>query len=202
MEIVHSDVCQLSHPSREGFCYFVSFVDDYSKHAVVYHIRMKSQVFDCCVHFTNSAERETGLRLVDLCRNNGGEYISHRMKDWCRLHGIKQTMGPPHTPQLNRLTERYNRTLLDRLKPSLKHSTLHCQHWSDALSYAVWTKRSPTRTNHGYKTPIEVYTRAPPSMLHIHIFGAKCIYMIPLADCDKLDNHSRDCTFLGVLPHY
>lgn len=72
LEIVHSDVCQLSHSSREGFRYFVSFIDDFSKHAVVYHIRRKSQVFECFVHFTTCAERETGLKLVDLRSDNGG----------------------------------------------------------------------------------------------------------------------------------
>lgn len=36
LEIVHSNVCQLSHPSHECFRYFVSFIDDYSRFAVVY----------------------------------------------------------------------------------------------------------------------------------------------------------------------
>lgn len=68
---------------------------------------MKSQVFDCFVHFTHTAERETGLKLVDLRSDKGGgAYISNRMKDWCRAHGIKPIMGPPHTPQLNGLAER------------------------------------------------------------------------------------------------
>lgn len=124
------------------------------------------------------------------------------MRDWCRANGIRQTMGPPHTPQLNGVAERYNRTLLDRLKPSLKQSSLNRQYWSDALSYAVWTtNRSPTRTNHGHKTPIEVYTGREPSMRHAHVFGAKGVYLIPAANRDKLDNHSRECRFIGVLPH-
>lgn len=126
---------------------------------MVYNIKLKSQVFDCFVHFTQLAERETGLKLVDLRSDNGGEYISNRMQVWCRNHGIKQTMGPPHPPQLNGIAERYNRTLLDRLKPSLKHSSLHQQFRSNALSYAVWTTNwSPTRTNQGQATPIKVYT--------------------------------------------
>lgn len=202
LEIVHSDVCQLSSPSHKGFRYFVSFIDDYSKHAVVYHIRMKSQVFECFIHFINSSERETGLKLVDLRSDNGGEYFSNRMKEYCRSHGIKQTMGPPHTPQLNGLAERYNQTLLDRLKPSLMNSTLNREYWSDALSYAVWTtNRSPTRTKAGQKTPFKVYTGRLPSMRHAHVFGARGVYLALSVDRKKLDSHSRDCIFLGVLPH-
>lgn len=125
LEIIHSDVCQLSQRSRDGACYFVTFIDDYSKFLTVYHIHHKYQVFECFKHFVRSTERETSDQIVELRSDNRGEYISRRMADWCRNMGIKQTMGPPHTPQLNGVAERYNRTLLDRLKPSLKHSHLH-----------------------------------------------------------------------------
>lgn len=74
--------------------------------------------------------------------------------------------------------------------------------WSDDLSYAVWkTNRSPTRTNQGHKNPIEVYTGYPPSMEHTNVFGAQGVYLLPAVDCGKLDNNSRDCQFIGVLPH-
>lgn len=165
-------------------------------------MKLKSQVFDCFVHFTRRAERESGHKLVDLRSDNGGEYISAKMTDWCHQQGIRQTMGPPHTPQLNGVAERYNRTLLDRLKPSLKHSSLHQEFWSHAPEYTVWTTNwSPTRTNEGFKTPYEVYHGELPSMHHAHIFGAKGQYLLPSADRDKLDNHTCDCYFLSVLPH-
>lgn len=203
LEIIHSDVCQLSTTSREGYRYFVSFIDDYSKYVTVYHLHWKSQVFESFVHFTSKAERETGLRVVDLRIDNGGEYISKLMKDWCRHRGINQTMGPPHTPQLHGVLEIFNRTLLDRLKPSLKHSSLDKTYWSDALDYAVWkTNRSPTRTNDGFRTPCEVYEGQLPSMRHAHIFGARGQYLIPSANRQKLDDHTRACVFLGVLPKW
>lgn len=202
LEVIHSDVCQLSHPSRDGHKYFVSFIDDYSKHSVVYQIKRKSEVFESFVHFVKQAERETGERIVDLRSDNGGEYVSHRMQEWCQARGIKQTMGPPHTPQLNGVAERYNRTLLDRLKPSLEHSTLHREFWSDAFSYAVWTtNRSPTRTNLGFKTPHEVYSGRLASMKNAHVFGAKGFYLVPSANRSKLESNSRPCIFLGVLPY-
>lgn len=137
LKVVHTDVCQLSKPSREGYKYFVTFIDDFSKLSVVYQLQRKSPVYESFIHIVTQSERETGMKVLDLRSDNGGEYVSHRMRDWCRAHGIKQTMGPPHTPQLNGVVERYNRTLLNRLKPSLKHSTLHQEFWSHALSYAV-----------------------------------------------------------------
>lgn len=202
LEIIHSDVCQLSSTSREGYQYFVSFIDDFSKFVTVYHLKLKSQVFKSFMHFKTRAERETGFKIIDLRSNNGGEFISKRMQSWCRQQGIRQKMGPPHTPELNGVAERFNRTLIDRLKPSLKQSSLSKRYWSDALDYAVWTtNRSPTQTNDGFKTPCELYEEALPSMRHAHVFGTKGVYLVPSADRRKLDDNTQECVFLGVLPH-
>lgn len=38
-------------------------------------------------------------------------------------------------------------------------------------------------------------------MRHAHIFGTKGVYLIPSADCKKLDYHTQDCYFLCALPH-
>lgn len=100
------------------------------------------------------------------------------------------------------MAERYNCTLLSRLKPNLQDSPFHWQFWSDALEYAVWTtNQSPTRTNIGFKTPIEVYTGQPPSMRHAQVFGTLGHYLVPTADRRKLDSNTRACYFLGVLPN-
>lgn len=180
----------------------MSFIDDYSKYTKFYQLQRKYQVFDCLQHFTQFAECKTGQKLFELCSNNRREYLSERLQDWCCARGIKQTMGPPHTPELNGVEEQYNCTLLDRLKPSLKNSTLHQEFWSNTLEYAVWaTNRSRARTNKGFKTPYEVYKEKLPLMHHAHIFGAKGIYLLPSADRNKLDDHSRDCFFLAPLPH-
>lgn len=88
-------------------------------------MKLKSEVFECFVHFTRRAGRETGKKVVNLRSDNGGDYITLWMQEWCCLEGIRQTMGPPHTPKLNGVSKSYNRTLLDRLKPSLKNSSLH-----------------------------------------------------------------------------
>lgn len=201
LHTIHSDVCQLSHQARDGSKYFVTFIDDFTKFGVVYFIHAKSQVFECLQHFVSSSERETGEKIVELRSDNGGEYISLRLKVYLRSLGIRHTMGPPHTPQLNGVAERYNRTLLQRMKPLLKDSPYHREFWTEALSYAVWTtNRSPTRTNDGFCTPYELYYGRLPSLKKARTSGAPGNYLIPSADRSKLGDNSRQCRFLGVLP--
>lgn len=38
-------------------------------------------------------------------------------------------------------------------------------------------------------------------MTHAQMFGSKGIYLVPSANRRKLDNHSCECYFLGVLPN-
>lgn len=164
-------------------------------------MKYNSQVFESFVHFTHQAERETSRKVVELKSNKGGEYLLTRMRVWCRRHGIKQTCGPPHTPQLNGVAERYNQTLLDCMKPSLKHSKPPHSHWSDCLSYSVCTtNQSPTFTNNGFKNSCELSKGKPPSMRHAHMFGSKGVYLLPSANRCKVDYYPHNFYFLGVLP--
>lgn len=66
LEVFHSDVCQLSIRLRDGARYFVTFIDDYTKYSTVYHIKYKSQVFECFQHFVRQSERETTHKLAEL----------------------------------------------------------------------------------------------------------------------------------------
>lgn len=47
-------------------------------------------------------------------------------------------MGPPHTPQLNGVAERFNRAILDRKLPSLFKANLPLRFWEDAACHAVF----------------------------------------------------------------
>lgn len=191
LQLVHSDVCQLPHRARDGSWYFVTFLDDFSKYSVVYFIRNKSDVYHCFLHFIQTAERETGCKVQNLRTDNGGEYVSSLMKARCRTLGIKHIIGPPHTPQLNGVAERYNQTLLDRLKPALKSSPFHHDFWTDAAAHAVWTtNRAPTQTNTGFLTPFELYTGSQPNFRHVQTFGTPGHYCLPRADRGKLDDNS------------
>jgi hypothetical protein len=45
--IIHSDVCSFEEKSREGYSYFVTFVNDCLKAVIVYPMKSKSNTFQC-----------------------------------------------------------------------------------------------------------------------------------------------------------
>src|ERR1700709_966742 len=46
LELVHTDVHQVSYPSFSGCRYWVSFIDDYSRYRFILPIKAKSDVFE------------------------------------------------------------------------------------------------------------------------------------------------------------
>ena len=77
LELVYSDVCgKISVPSLGKSCYFVTFIDDYSRYAHVYMLQAKSQVLEAFKEFVAMAENQSGQKLKRLRSDNGGEYKS------------------------------------------------------------------------------------------------------------------------------
>ncbi|KAG4032061.1 hypothetical protein PC123_g28911 [Phytophthora cactorum] len=95
-----------------GKRYFVTFTDDKSHFCVVYLLRNKSEVTDKFAEFVAMAETQTGKRVKTIRSDNGGEYTSGAMAKFCKDRGIEQKFTPPYTPQLNRVAEQMNRTLV------------------------------------------------------------------------------------------
>jgi hypothetical protein len=122
LDLVHSDVCDPMKTRTLGGClYFVTFIDDHSRKLWVYTLKRKDQVLDVFKQFQASVERQTGKKLRCIRTNNKGEYLGP-FDEYCKQQGIWHQMTPLKTPQLNGLTERMNKTLVERVRCLLSQS--------------------------------------------------------------------------------
>ena len=77
LELVHSDLCgPLPSASFSGFKYFLTFIDDYSKHIWVYFLKLKSEVFKMLLAYKALVEKQFGHQIIKLRSDNGGEYVT------------------------------------------------------------------------------------------------------------------------------
>ncbi|GKD62717.1 putative RNA-directed DNA polymerase, partial [Tanacetum coccineum] len=137
LDLVHSDVCGPMKTKTLGGCsYFVTFIDDHSRKVWVYTLKTKDQVLDVFKQFHALVERQTWKKLKCIRSDNEGEYIGP-FDAYCREHGIQHQKTPPKTPQLNSLTERMNRTLVERVRCLLSHAELLASFLGEALNTAV-----------------------------------------------------------------
>jgi len=60
LELVHSDVYSVCHPSHGGHIYWATFIYDCSRKKVVVPMKWKSDTLDAFKRFNAYAERQTG----------------------------------------------------------------------------------------------------------------------------------------------
>ena len=101
LELVYSDVLgPFEAASLNGSKYAVTFIDEYTKYAVVKYMKNKSQVLDKFKEYV--AENGTPRTLGT---DNGAEYTAGKFKQFCRDSKIRQEFTVPETPQQNGVAE-------------------------------------------------------------------------------------------------
>lgn len=158
LELIHSDVCGPMTPCTwNGKRFFVSFIDDFSHFAIIYLMSTKDEVIDCFREYEALVTAHFGSRIARLRTDNGGEYVSEEMRKFCRNKGISMELTVPYTPEQNGVSERMNRTLMERARALLAESGFGKEMWGEAVYTATYlTNRCPTSAVTEKKTPYEL----------------------------------------------
>ena len=77
LKIIRSDVWGASPIlSKDGYRYYVHFVDEYNDFTWIYPLRLKSDVKETFIHFQKFVERKFEHKIKTLHSDWGGEYRS------------------------------------------------------------------------------------------------------------------------------
>ena len=198
LQLIHSDVCgKIGTQSLGGGEYFVTFVDDHTRHMWIYILKHKSEVLQRFKQWKALVEKSSGRKVKVLRSDNGGEYTSTEFVAFLSEEGIKHELTIPHTPQQNGIAERLNRTLIESVHTMLADSKLPHKFWAESLSTAVYLRnRSPTKALEGV-TPYEAWSGTKPDVSFLRIFGCSAYAHVPRAERRKLDSKVRMCVMLG-----
>ena len=193
--IIHTDVCgPMITEARGGYRYFITFIDDMSRYGYVYLMSHKSESFEKFKEFQNEVETQCDKKIKALRSDRGVEYLSHEFDHHLKNYGIVTQLSTPGTPQLNGVSERRNRTLLDMVRSMMSFVNLQVSFWGYALITAVLTlNRTPSKTVD--KTPYEIWTGKVPKMSFLKIWG--CEAYVKRLQTDKLAPKSNKCFFIG-----
>lgn len=74
LELIFSNVWGPARASVNGFKYYVSFIDDFSKHTWIYLLKSRVGVFTIFLHFQKHVERTLNRKILCVQSNWGGEY--------------------------------------------------------------------------------------------------------------------------------
>ena len=186
--LIHSNVCgPMSTQARKWFRYFITFTDDFSRFGYVYLMRHKSESFDKFKEFKAEAENQLGKKVKALRPDRGGEYLAQDFIDHLQESRILSEWTPPGTPQLNGVSERRNRTLLDMVRSMMSQTDLPISFWGHAHETAAFIlNREPTKSVE--TTPYQVWNGKTPLLSFIKIWG--CGAYVKRLMADKLEPRS------------
>lgn len=200
--VVHSDVCgPISPQTYDDKNYFAIFIDEYTHYCVSYLIKNKSDVFAIFKDFVSKSEARFNSKLVYLYCDNGGEYLSNEMKEFCVEKGISFHLTVPRTPQLNGVAERMNRTITEKARAMISDSGLDKFFWGEAVLTATYLINiSPTKALIQNKTPFELWHGKKPELKNLKVFGAT-VYVHNKLRQTKFDDRSWKGILVGYEPN-
>lgn len=197
LEIIHSDVCgPFECDTLAGSKYYVTFIDDYSRYCHVYFMKKKNDVFNIFKEYKNEVETFHNKKIKNLQTDNGTEYRNKEFDDFLKSHGIKRRLTTVYTPQQNGISERKNRSLLDKARCLLIEASAPKKLWAEAVATANYLiNRSPSKTLNG-ETPFKKWLGRTPSGHHLHVYGRKT-FVLKKNKRGKLTQNAKEGVFMG-----
>ncbi|CAI7730320.1 unnamed protein product, partial [Closterium sp. NIES-53] len=123
-----------------GECYFLLIVDDYTRYTTVFPLQSKADV-------------RSDLPVLRLHSDQGGEFFSHLLEDFCGAEGIVQSYTLPASSQQNGFAERRIGLVMEVARTSMIHATTPHFLWLFAVRYAVEQLNLWPRVSHPETSP-------------------------------------------------
>ncbi|KAJ1530149.1 hypothetical protein ONE63_005080 [Megalurothrips usitatus] len=198
LKLVHSDLCgPISPASWSGMRYVLTFTDDCTRKVLVYFLKHKSETFEKFQEFKSRMELESGNKLKCLRTDNDKVYLSTECQEFLKNHGISHETTVEYTPEQNGVSERMNRTLLDKARTMLLDAGLDQRYWAEAVSTSVYLRNRLETAPLPGTTPEEAWSGKPVDVSHLRIFGCDAYAHIPKEKRGKLDPKAERYIFLG-----
>ena len=204
LEILHTDICgPIPDTGLSGARYLFTITDDYTRYVFVAVTAYKDgatigPIIRDWVTWAENQHSAAGHKVRIIRSDNGGEYVNDALQTWMRERGIGQQLTTPHTPQLNGVSERFNRTVMEKVRAMLHQSGLPRRFWTEAAKTAAYLhNRLPHRSLPANTTPYTLWYGKPPPVDHLRPFGCIAFCHVPSKTRTKLDPKATLCVMVG-----
>lgn len=125
LERVYSDIGGLLVPTYDKYKYYITFLDRRTRFLTISLLYIKDEALAAFEEYKRRAKNNpNNKRIRELFTDNGGEYINKRFRVSLNQYGITHYTAPPYTKEPNRLIERINLILLNKVRAMLIQANL------------------------------------------------------------------------------
>lgn len=137
LELIYSDLWGPSPvTSTNGFLYYITFVDAFSKYTWIYLLKNKSETFSIFQQFKAMVELKFNAKIKNLQTDWGGEF--RPFAPFLAKLGINHRLICPHTHHQNGVVERKHRHIVESGLTLLKHASSTLKFWDYAFTTALF----------------------------------------------------------------
>lgn len=178
LELVHTDLIGPVEMSVGKHRYLLTIIDDHSRKIFMYPLESKAEVLKIFKNFTELAEKQTGKRLKALRSDNGKEYVNRSFETFCQERGIIHEKTTPYNPQQNGVAERYNRTIMEKVRAMILDAKLGKVFWAEAANTAVYLLNAiPKKQNK--RSANEKWNGEKINLRELRVFGEEGFVYVP-----------------------
>ena len=197
-DIIHVDIWgPCSTTSMQGFRYFFTIVDDFSRYTWIILLHAKSEVRTHLINFFAYVENQFKTTIKCIRSDNGAEFA---MKTFFASKGTIHQTTCIETPQQNGIAERKHQHILNITCALLFQANLPHIFWDFVVQHVVFLINcTPTPLLQDI-APYEKLFGKPCDISSLRVFGCSCYSTTIHAIRKKLDTRSVHGIFLGF-PH-
>ena len=181
--------------SLGGSRYFVTFIDDYTRHTWACLVAKKSKVFVCFLKVKSLVKREIGHKLKFLSYDGGKECFFDQFSSYLQKEGIRREFSCRYTPMQNGVAEQRSWTIEEVAQAMLEEKHMLKFYWAEAVRLAVYLQNQ-TSTNGGV-SPHELYFGKKLNLAHLRFFSSITYVHVPKEKRRNLDAKSEKYILVG-----
>ncbi|MBW0535699.1 hypothetical protein O181_075414 [Austropuccinia psidii MF-1] len=133
---IHSDTLEISPETRKGYRYVLVLIDDFTRFNCIYLLNSKDQSESMIISYFTEIKNKLNVIPEYFHSDRGGEFTSTRLKNYFLQSGMSTEQGAPNSPQTNGVAERFNKTLLSKIRCLLCQSNIPITYWDEAARHA------------------------------------------------------------------
>ncbi|GJY63258.1 putative transcription factor interactor and regulator CCHC(Zn) family protein [Tanacetum coccineum] len=169
-QLVHLDVSgAYKFVSRDGFRYFLTIVDDFSRAVWVCMLKGKDDVYDSIVSFVQMLTNQFETNIKVFRSNNGTELVNNRLQNFFNDKGNLHQTSCVYIPQHNGIDERKHRHLLNVARSLMFQGELPLYLWSECNLIAVYIINKIPSSVLSAKSPFYFVYGHDPSLSHFRL---------------------------------
>ncbi|CAI7907316.1 unnamed protein product [Closterium sp. NIES-54] len=202
LQTLHKDVWDPAPVNgMDQECYFLLVVDNCTRYTNVFPLRRKADVSGVLIPWIRATHRQLrerfrrDLPVLRLHCDNGGEFSSSLLKEFCQNEGIRQTLTLPTFPQQNGIAERRIGLIMVVARTSMIHAAAPYFLWSFAARYTAHQLNFWPRVSEPETSPTFRWTGKVGDASVFRVQGA--LSLVRNAKASKLSSRTLRCVFLG-----